>query len=239
MAAARNEGIRHSETELIAMTDDDCEVASDWLESMVTAFQVDEHIGVVLGNVLAHEHDTSSGFIPAYVCTEPYLAHTIRQKHRIEGIGACMGVRRSVWKQLHGFDSQFGAGGRFVSAEELDFIVRALLARHSVFAAPTVRVVHFGFRSWASGRTLIQGYLFGIGAMFAKQLKAGHLSILLLMFRLAWRWAFQGPVVDLGRKPPRWLRLTAFVKGFLLGFLAPLDRSTGQFVPLRGRLGHQ
>jgi GT2 family glycosyltransferase len=211
------------------MTDDDREVTPDWLRRIADAFPADPRIGIVFGNVLAGPHDRTQGFIPAYQRREPFLAKSIRDKHRIEGIGASMAIRRTAWEALNGFDENFGAGGRFGSAEELEFTVRALVSGFAVYAEPAAAVVHHGFRTWESGRELISGYLYGIGAMFAKLLKLGHWSILYLMFQLASRWAFQGPVVDLGRKPPRLLRLSAFVRGFLAGLAFPIDRRRGHY----------
>lgn len=229
LSAARNEGIASTESELIAMTDDDCQVAADWLREIVAGFCVDKRVGVVFGNVLAALHDHAAGFIPAYSRAGPFLAKNIFQKHRVEGIGACMGLRRSTWQALYGFDENLGAGGRFGSAEELDFAVRALLAGYAVYETPKAQVVHNGFRTWASGKTLIWGYLYGIGAMFAKNLKAGHLSIMAVLWCLAWRWAFQAPIVNLGRRPPRLLRINAFLKGFIEGMRFPIDRHKGHY----------
>ena len=220
LAAGRNVAIAACDSELIAMTDDDCEVEKDWVREMVKAFAVNTQIGVVFGNVIAGPHDQSQGFIPAYHQDQPVLARSISEKHHIEGIGASMAIRRRTWTALHGFDENFGAGSRFCSAEELDFTVRALLNGYAAYVAPAARVVHYGFRSWASGQSLIWGYLYGIGAMFGKLLRAGHWSVLALMWHLAWRWAFEKPVVDLGHKPPRMLRLNAFCRGFIAGGLA-------------------
>jgi GT2 family glycosyltransferase len=226
LAAGRNEGIAGCQSEFIAMTDDDCEVETGWLREMVNAFLVNERIGVVFGNVIAGAHDKNLGFIPAYSQPEPYLATSITAKHRIEGIGASMGIRRSTWRALDGFDENFGAGSRFCSAEELDFTVRALLRGYAAYAAPAARVIHHGFRSWESGQALIWGYLYGIGGMFGKLLRAGEWPVVVLMGQLGWRWAFGGPVVDLGHKPPRGLRLKAFFRGFVDGF---------RIAPVRGR----
>lgn len=198
LAAGRNLAIAASDSELIAMTDDDCEAEGTWVREMVNAFQVNPDIGVVFGNVIAGPHDRSQGFIPAFEQDQPYLARNISEKHRIEGIGASMGVRRRAWNALGGFDENFGAGGRFCSAEELDFTVRALLKGYAAYVAPAARVVHHGFRSWESGQTLVWGYLYGIGAMFGKLLRAGQWGVLSLMWHLAWRWAFERPVVGLG-----------------------------------------
>lgn len=229
LSAGRNEGIARSRSEFIAMTDDDCEVPRDWLRKMADAFETYERIGVVFGNVLAAKHDRSEGFIPAYERSEPYLARTIREKHEVEGIGACMGVRRSVWEAVSGFDVSLGPGARFGASDDFDFAIRALLAGYSVYAAPEAKVVHHGFRTWSTRNALISTYLYGIGAMYAKLFRAHQWASIILMWHLVWRWALAGPVVDFGRKPPRLLRLKAFLKGFLTGMSSAVDRRTGHY----------
>ena len=229
LSAGRNEGIAYGQTEIVALTDDDCFVPREWLRSLQQAVASDSRIGVVFGTVLAGEHDRTRGFIPAYSCSQPCVVTTIREKHRIEGIGACMAIRRSVWSALHGFDDSLGAGARFKSGEDLDFAIRALLAGYRLYATPAASVIHNGFRTWAQGRRLIIGYLFGIGATFAKLVRCGQWQVVFLAWQLAIRWTFAGPVVDLGHKPPRLLRLWAFLNGFRTGMLSAVDSEKGLY----------
>jgi GT2 family glycosyltransferase len=126
LARGLNFGVTRASGEIYAFTDDDCEVEPDWLRALVDAFSANERIGVVFGNVVPGEHDPNLGFIPAYVRSEPFLAHSIQDKHEAEGIGACMAVRRSVWQALRGFDDAFGAGAEFRSAADLDLSILAL-----------------------------------------------------------------------------------------------------------------
>jgi hypothetical protein len=104
-----------------------------------------------------------------------------------------------------------------------------LLEGFFVYAAPQVEVTHYGFRSWSDGGALIEGYLYGIGAMVGKHIKCGNWGILLYLAHLAWRWAFAGPVVEFGHQPPRWLRLKAFVRGALTGLFTPVLFRRGLF----------
>ena len=230
ISAGRNLGIDRAQTEFIGLTDDDCETPKNWLKELMVAFAVNSRIGIVFGNVLSGPYDSRAGFTPTYLLTKPLLAVNIRDKHRVEGISACMGIRRSLWEKLGGFDEMLGTGGPFKSAEDTDFTIRALLAGYFVYETPNVRVVHQGFRTWEEGRNLIGGYLYGIGAVFAKQLKCGHWSVIQVLTHLMWRWAFGHPVVEFGHFPSRWLRLIAFMKGFLAGAINPVDRNTSHFI---------
>ncbi len=229
VAAGRNLGIAGARNELVAMTDDDCRVPPDWLRRLAAAAGRDRRIGMVFGNVLPGPHDPRSGFIPSYVRKDAFCGRGVLDKRRIEGVSACMGLRKSAWRALHGFDELLGAGAPFRAAEETDLTIRALLGGHYVLECPDFSVVHLGFRTWDQGRDLVAGYLFGIGAALAKNLKCGHGSVLLLLLGLMGRWAAGRPRVDLGRVPPRGPRLKAFLRGFLMGAARPVNRATGHF----------
>lgn len=230
ISAGRNLGIAAAQSELIAITDDDCEVPADWLQELLAAFAVESRIGVVFGNVLSALHTRDNGFIPTYVRTEPFLAHRLREKTQVEGIGACMGLRRSVWQELGGFDEMLGAGAPLKSASESDFAMRSLLAGYFVYETPDVAVIHHGFRSWENGLPLIQNYLYGAGASLAKQLKCRHWAVLPILLCLAKRWLYKRTVVDLGDRYQRSLRLVSFIKGFWAGVLTPIDHARGHYL---------
>jgi GT2 family glycosyltransferase len=231
LSAGRNLGIAQARGELIACTDDDCEAPPDWLAGMVSVLTREPRATAVFGNVRPIAHDRAAGFIPGYLRAQPVLARNLRQYYLADGMSGCMGLRRSMWETLGGFDEMLGSGARFRAAEDMDFAIRTLLAGSWVAATPEVEVMHLGFRSWDDGRKLIQGYLFGIGAMIAKHLKCGNWRILHYMARLAWRWAFTGPAIDLGQTPPRWLRLRAWLQGAYSGFAQPVDRHRCLFRP--------
>ena len=229
LSVARNLALRTTQNEFIATTDDDCETPTHWLKELVAAFSLNNRIGIVFGNVLSGPHNPNRGFISSYVQHEPSLARNIFEKHHVEGISGCMGLRRSLWQRLGGFDEMLGAGARFKSAEEIDLTIRALIADYYVYETPNLSVIHHGFHTWEQGRSLIQGYLYGIGAMYAKHLKCRHWSIIQVLLHLAGRWAFEHPVVDFGHRPPRWLRLAAFTRGFADGAFVPVERATGTY----------
>jgi hypothetical protein len=65
--------------------------------------------------------------------------------------------------------------------------------------------------------------------MLAKHIRCGHWSVLHVLRALARRWMFERPVVEFGFTPPRSLRLAGFLRGFIAGGMAPIDRETSQF----------
>jgi GT2 family glycosyltransferase len=232
-AAARNLGISHAGAEIVGLTDDDCEVRSDWIAELVAGFAVDDRIAVVFGSVAAAAHDSEAGFIPAHVGRAQFLARRPRELHRVDGMAACMGVRRSAWQALGGFDTALGSGAPLRSAAEGDLALRALGAGWFVYGNPRLGVLHHGFRTLEEGRELISSYLYGTGAMLAKPLKLGQMSVCPLLARLAGRWAFgRSPVAaSLGSRSQRWFRLGAFLRGFTAGILTPIDRASGHYTP--------
>ena len=236
-ANARNVGIAEARAETIGLTDDDCEAPANWVRELIAAFAIDSRIGVVFGDVVPAPHDRAAGFIPAHIRQEKSVARSLWEKHRVDGMAACMGVRRSVWQSLGGFDTMLGSGAPLRSAAEGDLALRALAAGHWVAGIPSLHVLHRGFREWEEGRELIQSYWYGTGAMLAKPVKLGRLSICPLLARLSLRWGFgRSPVAaSLGSRPHRWLRLAAFLRGFFAGILTPIDRLSGHYAPPRER----
>jgi GT2 family glycosyltransferase len=230
LSNARNLGISLAQSKKVAMTDDDCTVPADWLTRMEQALDHNEPVAIVIGNVFAAPYDRSKGFVPNYTQASSFVARSVRDKHRIEGMAACMGISADACAKLNGFDPSLGAGSRFHSADETDIIIRALLAGYKVLETPEVVVTHQGLRSWAEADGIVYNYLYGIGATIAKHIKSGNWSIAHVVFALARRWLFGQPVMDYGFQPGRRVRLAGFTSGFKAGLSTPLDKRTGHFV---------
>lgn len=232
VAAARNLGVQHSKANLIGFVDDDCVVAPNWLATAARLFAEDAAIGVLYGNVLAGEHDEQRGFIPAYIRDDAFTARDITQKNNVEGISACMVTTRDAWQDIQGFDAMLGVGAPLRSGAETDYTIRALLAGYHVCESPVLQVTHHGFRNWEEGKSLVQRYWFGTGAMFAKHVKHLEWPVIKVLLGLATRFLGGGRSTlanSFGPQPYRLLQLFAFAQGFGAGLFSRSNRASGLF----------
>ena len=231
-AIGRNIAIENADTELIGIIDDDCVIPEYWIETLINAFSIHHNIGIIFGNVKPGKYDTSKGFIPSYVRENNYLAKNIYDKNNVEGLSACMGIKKSVWEKLSGFDTMLGGGAFFRSGEESDLTIKALIKGFYVYECTSFCLTHNGFRVWEDAYKLVDSYWYGTGATFAKYFKCGELSIVLILAKLAYKWAFKPSRVikSLGTNQYKLRRLNSFCRGFYSGLKVPVDRKKQLFI---------
>ncbi len=223
VAAARDLGVAAAAHDLVAMTDDDCRVPRDWLEKLARAFATVPECDVVFGNVVPAPIDPERGFIPSYVRRRSFVARTLPDKADAEGMSACMGIRRGRWRELGGFDERFGAGAPLGAGAEIDYTIRVLAAKGTVYETPEVAVTHDGFRDWKEAKALVRRYWFGAGAVYGKHFRSRPLGTARLLSRMSSRHGLSRSRVaaSLGRRSFALQRLTAFGRGFLRGLFLP------------------
>jgi GT2 family glycosyltransferase len=198
--AARNVGWKAAHGRLIAFTDDDCEVAADWLEAYLEAAL--RHPGAILqGRVLPHP-DEIDDFGP--------FSHTVRIEKPTRGFEtANILYPRAMLEQLGGFDA---AAFTKAGGEDTDLAWKALergaervwvpeaLAHHAVLQLGPLGMLrratiwdesvlaykrHAGLR-----RTLVMGVFWNREHFIA----ARALLALVLPARLRWiRWWLAAP----------------------------------------------
>lgn len=220
-----NEAIAMAPGELVAITDDDCEVPSDWIEETIRAFDRDPRIGVAFGNVYPAPAALGEGVVPAYVREGEILARGVREKARVEGVWACMAVRRSAWRALGGFDERFGHGARFPGCADGDLAIRALAAGWIVLETPRLSVTIHRPRTPNDQRQALADYSFASGALVGVHLRRRTPGLPRLVLDLARRWAWGEAhgALALGGRPRRVRRLLAFARGFARGAAAGRD----------------
>lgn len=224
-ARGHNLGLRLARSPIIAITDDDCWVPSDWLRTIERELQSEPQAAVLYCNVLPGPHDARAGFVPGYQCSRRIVVNTLRDKWYLRGIGAGMAIHRDRVLAMGGFDEALGPGATFKSAADVDIAIRAILFGWSVIGTPATYVIHYGFRTWKEGRHLTARNWEGLGATFIKPLKAGYYQAgILIWYEL--RPVLLEPLLPLLRlKRPHGLgRFVAFMRGCLRGFAHPIDR---------------
>ncbi len=184
-AAGLNRGLRALRTAFVLITDDDCEVDSDWLQVMTGCLRRHPDRAVT-GAV------TSGGDEPVLNTvrgTRPSIASRPRLTFDKLSGGNC-GLPLDVLRRVGLFDED--PCTRF--AEDGEWAYRALRGGVNIAYEPTARVTHLGWRDPHERLGQYHGYARTHAAFFGKYLRRGDLF-------MAARAS-----VHLGRSALRWLR---------------------------------
>jgi len=174
LSASRNIGISATRAPVVAFTDDDCRVPSDWVAGVRTAFAADDDLALLFGAVLLRPEDRAKGYAAEFEPTETRgFQNTLPDARSAWGVGANMAFRRTVFDQIGVFDRMLGAGSPFHAAEEIDLTIRALARGFKMVHTPSISVLHLGIREGAAASRLMRGYGVGLGATLAKNIRLG------------------------------------------------------------------
>lgn len=166
LTGAKNIGLTHARGDILAFTDDDCYPRPDYLQALRDVF-ADQRAGVVGGRVVLHDPtdarlsirdvDTPTEIEPASFVA----AGTIH--------GANMAIRREVVRALGGFDPLFGPGTRCMSAEDIEYVARAVWAGWPARYDPRPVVAHHhGRKPGPDTERYRRTYDYGRGAYYTK-----------------------------------------------------------------------
>jgi len=219
LSRAYNIGVRVSDRPLIACTDDDVIVPSDWVAKITAAFDADPRLGLLYGQVLiprALDTEVASGMIVPSLCWEERTRLFNADRNlRVWGMGANMAIRRRAFEDVGGFDELLGGGAPLRSSQDFDYCLRTYRAGWAVVLEPTVTVDHYGSRTPEQWRVTERNYGIGDGAFYWKHIRCGDVTA-------AWLLARKVAVIALRtvrrslleRKLPR---LTGYAKGLGVG----------------------
>lgn len=186
LSIARNTGIRHSQGEIIAFTDDDVVVHPGWLAGLQSAF-AEANIMAVTGLMLPAELETEAQvsfhqnsesrweYQPLIFNSKFFQAMQPRgvPVWRI-GAGANMAFRRQILESIGNFDERLGAGAAGCS-EDSEIWYRILAAGWECRYEPTAVVFHYHRNDLDSLEQQMYQYMRGhITALFVQFARYRH-----------------------------------------------------------------
>ncbi|MEH3034892.1 MAG: glycosyltransferase [Sphingomonas adhaesiva] len=168
LARARNRALAAARGAIIALTDDDCRVERDYFTALTACFAEQRGPAVIGGRILPGDPRD----LPVTLKTEDHPM--IAAPSTFPGgfvMGANLAMSAAVPARVGDFDERFGAGAPFVAAEDTDFLFRAMRRGIPVRYDPRFTVRHFhGRRAPEEEISLLAGYSFGDGALYAKHI---------------------------------------------------------------------
>jgi len=175
LSRARNLAIRETRGELLAFTDDDCLARRDWIGALVRAFSAEASPSAVTGPTVPEEgEDVDPRILAAatWCPPEPRL-YTRPVDPSVVGGGFNFSVRRDIVERFGDFDPELGAGGRYRSAEDTDYVHRLLAEGASIQYDPQVVVSHLVWRDGQTQSAVEWEYGYGIAVWALKRAARG------------------------------------------------------------------
>jgi glycosyltransferase involved in cell wall biosynthesis len=156
LSHARNRGLAHTTSEIIAYTDDDVRVDPLWIKGLLRGFGRRADVGCVTGMVASASLELpveqyfdgrvgwSSNCEPVIYDARRGAVGTALYPYAggMFGTGANFAVRSALLREIGGFDECLGAGSPCDGGEDFDIFVRLVRAGHSIAYEPAALVWH-------------------------------------------------------------------------------------------------
>ncbi|RUU46174.1 glycosyltransferase [Mesorhizobium sp. M6A.T.Ce.TU.002.03.1.1] len=203
LAAARNAGLARARGRVLVFVDDDCQVHGDYLSDLQRHYATGERV-VRGGRVeIGDARD-----LPFTIKRSPVRERLTSDVHPGGFVLGCnMTMHRDVAARIGLFDERFGAGGPLRSAEDTDYLVRAVLLGIPVEYVPDMTIFHHhGRRDRKAIEKLHRDYSMGNGGLCLKHVRRAPwlLRHFYWAVRSAFRELVKGPAFDCELKLSHW-----------------------------------
>lgn len=198
LAVSQNLAVEQARGEIVAVIDDDCVPAPDWLRQIERAFASPSHLDLVTGRVLP--------LGPPHPDLYPVSSRTSTRRMDFAGrvapwrvgSGNNFAVRRTSFLRIGGCDERLGPGAPGKGGVDMDLFYRLLRSGGRGRYEPAAVVYHEQKpREERMARRPLYGY--GTGACFALWTRRGDVGGPVMLVRwLAWRSARMAKAVARG-----------------------------------------
>lgn len=177
LSASRNAALASASSDIVAVTDDDCVPASDWVAVIARTFSMPDAPDAVTGRVLPFGPEKPDFYAVSSRVSVERVDFRGRTVPWLVGTGANFAVRREWTRRVGPYDEGLGSGAPGKAAEDVDLIYRLLQAGASIRYEPNAVIFHERqdrMKRIASRKS----YGYGIGAFCGKWLRLGDLYML-------------------------------------------------------------
>ena len=230
LSRAYNQGIQRTEGDVLAFTDDDCIVPTDWLRNIVAAFAAEPDGDLLYGQVLP-AGTTSDDRRLTPLLEIPVPERLSKQDgYKIFGMGANFAARRRLFTLAGPFDQVLGGGGALWSSQDFDLAYRTYKSGGVIILRPEVTLRHDGRREADDWPALLLAYGSGDGAFYMKHVRCRDPYALWLFSRQAVGTAVRWIAKMILRRETNNYYLRGLLRGARGSFRFKVDRGTRLYV---------
>jgi GT2 family glycosyltransferase len=197
LSHARNAGAAAATGELVAFTDDDVALDSDWLAYLVAGFD-DPAVACVTGLILPLELETDAqrlleefggyakGFDRKRWDLDEHRPDNALYPYTVGafGSGASAAFRGDALAAIGGFDNALGAGTAARGGEDIDIYVTCVQHGYQIVYEPAAIIRHAHNREMDQVHQKVRDYGVGLGAMLTKHLFRDWPTFVAMLTRL-------------------------------------------------------
>jgi len=181
LSFARNSGIAASRGTMIAFTDDDCIVDTQWLAAAAAELLSNTPVSMITGRVELYDRNDMRTGVRTHPRRTPIESLDELMKFTI---GCNMAFSRRVFDEVGGFDTRLGAGTKAAAGEDTDFLYRTYKKGFTIVYSPNVLLYHnHGRRTDADVQATRRGNALGRGAFYGKHIRNGDVEVLAVAVR--------------------------------------------------------
>ena len=201
---ARNRAVQEAQGEIIAYTDDDVVVDSQWVKALADVFSENDSVMAVTGLVSPYELETEAqalfenyggfgrGFKRRWYAVDASNAGRVPSFYcgsGMFGTGANMAYRRTVFQQIGTFDTALDVGTVTNGGGDLEMFFRILKEGHMLVYEPKAIVFHRHRRDYAQLRTQLTNNGIGFYSYLVRSAMAyPDQRFAILRFGIWWLW---------------------------------------------------